>query len=71
MRNEEKIQAFRKKTIEELQEILDNPNSTEEDIVIATFELQDKEEALGISIHYTTEEVLEHIFGRSRMVGNC
>ena len=71
MRNEEKIQAFRRKTIEELQEILDNPNSTEEDIIIATFELQDKEEALGIAVHYTTEEVLEHIFGKSRMVGNC
>lgn len=71
MRNEEKIQAFRKKTIEELQEILDNPNSIEEDIVIATFELQDKQEDLGVAIHYTTEEVLEHIFGKSRMVGNC
>lgn len=71
MRNEEKIQAFRKKSIEELKEILNNPNSIEEDIIIATFELQDKEEALGIAVHYTTEEVLEHIFGKSRMVGNC
>ena len=71
MRNEEKIQLFRQKTIEELEEILNNPNSTEEDIVIATFEKQDKEEELGIAVHYTTEEVLENIFGKSRMVGNC
>ena len=71
MRNEEKIQLFRQKTIEELEEILNNPNSTEEDIVIATFEKQDKEEELGIAVHYTTEEVLENIFGKSIMVGNC
>jgi len=71
MRNEEKIQAFRKKSIEELQEILDNPNSTEEDIVIASFEKADKEDALGISVYYTTEEVLEHIFGKSRVAGSC
>lgn len=71
MHNEEKIQCYRQKTIEELKEILNDPNSTEEDIVIATFEMQDKEEKLGIAVHYTTEEVLEHIFGKNRMVGNC
>ena len=71
MRNEEKIQAFKKKTIKELQEILDNPNSTEEDIVIASFEKADKEDELGISVYYTTEEVLERIFGKSRMAGSC
>ena len=71
MTNEEKVKLFRQKTIEELDEILNDPNSTESDIIIATFEKQDKEEALGIAVHYTTEEVLEHIFGKSRMVGNC
>ena len=71
MTNEEKIQLFRQKTIEELDEILNDPNSTESDIIIATFEKQDKEEELGIAVHYTTEEVLEHIFGKTRMVGNC
>ena len=71
MHNEEKIQAYRQKTIKELEEILDNPNSTEEDIVIASFEKADKEDALGISVYYTTEEVLENIFGKSTMVGNC
>ncbi len=64
MANEQKILAFRSKSIEELEEILNDPNSTEEDIIIATIEKQDKEE-LGIAVHYTTEEVLEHIFGKA------
>ena len=67
MRNEKKIQAFRKKSIEELKEILNNPNSTEEDIVIASFEKHHKEDELGISVYYTTEEVLEHIFGKVKL----
>ena len=71
MTNEEKVKLFRQKTIEELDEILNDPNSTESDIIIASFEKADKEEELGIAVHYTTEEVLEHIFGKSRMVGNC
>lgn len=65
MANEEKILSFRSKSIEELEEILNDPNSTEEDIIIATIEKQDKEE-LGIAEHYTTEEVLEYIFGKIR-----
>ena len=71
MTNEEKVKLFKQKTIEELDEILNDPNSTESDIIIASFEKADKEEELGIAVHYTTEEVLEHIFGKSRMVGNC
>ena len=71
MTNEEKIQYYRSKTIEELDEILDNPNLPESDVIIATFEKQDKEEELGIAVHYTTEEVLEHIFGKSRMAEIC
>jgi len=70
MANQVKIECFRKKSIEELQKILDDPNSTEEDIIIATIEQQDKEEELGIAVHYTTEEVLEHIFGRTNMAEN-
>ena len=71
MTNQEKIQCYKKKTIRELDEILNNPNSIEEDIIIATIEKADKEEKLGIAVHYTTEEVLEYIFGKNRMVGNC
>ena len=71
MANEQKILDFRSKSIEELEEILNDPNSTEEDIIIATIEMQDKEEELGIAVHYTTEEVLEHIFGKSRMAEIC
>lgn len=71
MTNEEKIKLFRQKTIEELDEILNDPNSTESDIIIATIEKQDKEEELGIAVHYTTKEVLEHIFGKGRMAQSC
>lgn len=71
MTNEEKIQYYRQKTIEELEEILSNPNLPESDAIIATFEKQDKEEELGIAEYYTTEEVLEHIFGKSKMVESC
>ena len=67
MSNEEKIKLYREKSIEELQEIMDDPNSTESDVVIASFEKHDKEEALGIAVYYTTEEVLEHIFGKAKL----
>ncbi len=70
MTNKEKIDKYRKKTIEELDYILNDPNSAESDIIIATIEKQDKEEKLGISKHYTTEEVLENIFGKAGMVKN-
>jgi hypothetical protein len=68
MSNEEKVELFKQKTIQELDEILNNPNSTESDIIIATFEKADKEEESGIAVHYTTEEVLEHIFGKAKVV---
>lgn len=70
MANLEKIECYRKKTIEELKKIMDDPKSTEEDIIIATMEMQDKEEELGIAEYYTTEEVLEHIFGKPKMAKN-
>ena len=71
MTNEEKIQYYRSKTIEELQEIVCDPNLPEADAIISSIELQHKEEELGIAVYYTTEEVLEHIFGKNRMVENC
>ena len=71
MINEEKIKSYREKTIEELEEILNNPNSTESDIIIASIEKQDKEIALGTMEYYTTEEVLENIFGKAKMVETC
>lgn len=63
MTNEEKIQYYRNKTIDELEEVLNQPNLPESDVVIATFEKHDKEDKLGIAKYYTTEEVLENIFG--------
>ena len=67
MSNEEKIKLYRQKTIEELQEIMDDPNSAESDAIIATIEKHHKEEALGIAVYYTTEEVLGHIFGKAKL----
>lgn len=69
MTNKEKIKKFRKKTIEELMDILNNPCSSESDIIIASFEKQEKEEKMGIAKYYTTEEVLKNIFGNN-MVAN-
>ena len=69
MTNKEKIKKFRKKTIEELMDILNNPCSSESDIIIASFEKQEKEEKMGIAKYYTTEEVLNNIFGNN-MVAN-
>ena len=66
MTNKEKVELFRQKTIEELDEILNDPNSTESDIIIASFEKADKEDELGVAVYYTTEEVLEHIFGKAK-----
>ena len=67
MTNKEKIQCYQKKTIEESEEILNNPNSKESDIVIGSFEKHDKEDELGLSEYYTTEEVLENIFGKTKL----
>ncbi len=67
MSNEEKIKLFREKTIQELQEIMDNPNSAESDVIIASFEKHDKEDVLGTAVYYTTEEVLESIFGKAKL----
>lgn len=67
MTNKEKIEIYREKTIEELEEILNNPNSTESDIVIATIEKNHKEDALGIAEYFTTEEVLGDIFEKVKL----
>lgn len=67
MTNQEKIQYYRSKTIEELEEILKNPNLPESDAIIASIEQQHKEEELGIAVYYTTEEVMESIFGKAKL----
>ena len=67
MRDEQKIQYYRNKTVEELEELVNDPNLPESDAIIATIELHHKEDELGISVYYTTEEVLEHIFGKAKL----
>ena len=70
MTNEEKIQYYRSKTIEELRKLAYDYTIPEADAIISAIELQHKEE-LGIAEYYTTEEVLENIFGKNKMVENC
>ena len=67
MTNEEKIQYYRSKTIEELREILKNPDLPESDAIIASIEHNHKEDELGIAVYYTTEEVLESVFGKVKL----
>ena len=67
MRDEEKIQYYRSKTLEELREILKNPDLPESDAIIASIEHNHKEDELGIAVYYTTEEVLESIFGKVKL----
>ena len=71
MRNEQKIQYYRSKTVEELQELSYDYNLPESDAVIVAVELNHKEEELDIAKYYTTEEVMEHIFDKNRMVQYC
>ena len=55
MSNEEKIKYYRGKSIEELENIIRDENTTESDIVIASVELGNKNYDLGNV--YTFEEV--------------
>lgn len=66
MTSEEKIQKFRKMSKEELRKISRDYTRSEQDIIIASIELGKKEIADGN--YYTTQEVLEHIFGENSMV---
>lgn len=67
MRDEQKIQYYRSKTLEELREILKNPDLPESDAIIASIEHNHKEDELGIAKYYTTEEVLESIFDKVKL----
>lgn len=66
MTSEEKIQKFRKMSKEELRKIARDYTRSEQDIIIASIELGRKEKADGN--YSTTEQVIEHIFGRNYMV---
>ena len=70
MTNEDKIQYYRNKPVEELQKLALDYTLPESDAIIVAVELNHKEEELGIAKYYTTEEVMEHIFGPNRMVQN-
>lgn len=55
MSNEEKIQYYRQKTVEELRKIIRDETMDESDIIIASIELGNKNYELGNV--YTFEEV--------------
>ena len=62
-----KLEDFENMTIEELEEFLNEEELHEEkEIIIASIELGKRDKAEGK--YYSTEEVLEHIFGKNRMV---
>ena len=69
MTSEEKVQKFRKMSKEELRKIARDNTKNEEDIIIASIELGRKEKKDGN--YFTTEQVLENIFGRNYMVNWC
>ena len=62
----EKILEYRKKSKDELRKISRDNTRNEEDIIIASVELAEKEFSEGN--YYTTDQVLERIFGQSSMV---
>ena len=62
-----KLEDFESMTREELEEFLNEEKLHEEkEIIIASIELGKRDKAEGK--FYSTEEVLEHIFGKNRMV---
>ena len=69
MISEENVQKFRKMGKEELREIARDNTRNEEDIIIASIELGKKEKKDGN--YFTTEQVVENIFGRNYMVNWC
>ena len=62
-----KLEDFENMTREELEEFLNEEELHEEkEIIIASIVLGKRDKAEGK--YYSTEEVLEHIFGKNRMV---
>ena len=55
---EEKIKKFKSMTNEQLENIIYNPESSEEDIIIASIEKEHKDIKEGK--YYTTEEIVEY-----------
>lgn len=55
---EEKIKKFKSMTNEQLEKIIYNPESSEEDVIIASIEKGHKDIKEGK--YYTTEEIIEY-----------
>ena len=66
MTSEEKILMYKNMNKDNLRKIVRENTMSEEDIIIASIELGEKDIEDGN--YYTTEEVLENIFGKTSMV---
>lgn len=66
MTNEEKIAYYKTLSMEELERIADDPNSSISDMRIASIELGRKQFELGM--YYSTDELMESIFGKDKLV---
>lgn len=67
MTSEKRIQYFKNMSREDLEKVLDEEEKyTETDIIIASIVLGERDIQEGNI--YTTEEVLESVFGKSSMV---
>lgn len=66
MTSQEKIEYYKTLSMEELEKIADDPYVDISDMRIASVILTDKQFELGM--WYTTEEIMEEIFGKNKMV---
>lgn len=69
MSNEEKMEYYKTLSLEELEDILKDDKIEESDMLLASIVLTDKQYEQGM--YYTTEEVMENIFGKNKLVREC
>ena len=69
MTNQEKIDYYKALSMEELKKILKEEKLEEIDIIIASVALTDKQFEQGMC--YTTQEVMENIFAKNKLVREC
>lgn len=66
MTNQEKIAYYKTLSMEELEKIADDPNISISDMRIASVILGEKQFELGM--YYSTDELMESIFGKNKLV---
>ena len=66
MTNQEKIAYYKTLSMEELEKTVDDPNISISDMRIASVILGEKQFELGM--YYSTDELMESIFGKNKLV---